>query len=124
VEIIGEDAPTLEKGSMDIAETSKVKELIFSKEAILIEKVTGIKPVHSKLGPAFKGQAKAVVAALSAISPEKALENMSADGLELEVEGERITLPADFIEMEKRLTLDGKAVDTIQLGNTLIVLEI
>ncbi|MDR1691005.1 MAG: valine--tRNA ligase, partial [Candidatus Methanoplasma sp.] len=33
VEIIGEDAPTLEKGSMDIAETSKVKELIFSKEA-------------------------------------------------------------------------------------------
>jgi len=124
VEIIGDDAPALEKGSQDIIETSKIKELVFLKKAELKEEVTAVKPVHSKLGPAFKGQAKSIVLALSALSPKDALKAMTKDGLELEVGGEKITLPQEFWETEKRLTLGGKAVETIQLGNTLIVVEI
>ncbi|MDR3074543.1 MAG: valine--tRNA ligase [Candidatus Methanoplasma sp.] len=124
VEVIGDDASVFEKGSRDIAETSKIRELVFSKEAELKEEVTGMKPVHSKIGPAFKGRAKAIVSALSAMSPDEALGRMTQEGLGLSVEGEEMVLPAEFIEMEKRLTLGGKAVDTIQLGNTLIVLEI
>ncbi|MDR1955095.1 MAG: valine--tRNA ligase [Candidatus Methanoplasma sp.] len=124
VEIIGDEAPALEKGALDIIETSKVKELIFLKEAELKEEVIGIRPIHSKLGPAFKGQAKGIVAALSALSPKEALSRMGPDGLELSVDGEKITLAHEFLEMGTRLTLGGKAVETIQLGKTLIVLEI
>ncbi|MDR2698158.1 MAG: valine--tRNA ligase [Candidatus Methanoplasma sp.] len=123
VEVIG-GAPALEKGHRDIVETSKIKELVFSKEADLKEVVAGIKPIHSKLGPVFKGQAKAIAATLSALSPEDALKKMTPEGLELEIGGERIILPSEFLEMEKKLTLGGKAVETIQLGSTLIVLEI
>jgi len=124
VEVIGPDAPALEKGRRDIMETSKIKELVFLKEADLKEVVAGIKPVHSRLGPAFKGQAKSIVAALSALSPGDALKGMTPNGLELDVGGEKIVLAPEFLEMEKKLTLDGKAVETIQLGGTLIVLEI
>ncbi|MCL2032673.1 MAG: valine--tRNA ligase [Methanomassiliicoccaceae archaeon] len=124
VEIIGEDAPELQESSQDITETSKIKELVFSKKAELKEEVAGIKPVHSKLGPAFKGKAKGIVSALAALSPKDALNVMTSDGLALSVDGELITLAPEFFEMEKTLTLDGKAVETIQLGNTLIVLEI
>lgn len=124
VEIIGSDAAFLEKGGQDIIETSKIKELVFSKEADLTEEVTGVKPVHSKLGPAFKGQAKAIVSALSAISPKEIMSKMTEKGIELNVDGESILLGTEFFEMEKRLMLGGKAVDTIQLGETLIALEI
>ncbi|MCL2509533.1 MAG: valine--tRNA ligase, partial [Methanomassiliicoccaceae archaeon] len=124
VEIIGDDAPLLEKGSQDIVETSKIKELVFMKKAELKEEVTAVKPVHAKLGPAFKAQAKSIVAAMSALSPEAALSAMSKDGLELDLGGEKMILAQEFWETEKRLTLGGKAVETIQLGNTLIVIEI
>jgi valyl-tRNA synthetase len=124
VEIIGDDAPALEMGSQDIIETSKIKELIFLKEAELKEEVVCVKPVHSKLGPLFKGKAKSIAAALAALSPAEALSKMTPAGLELDVDGEKITLAPEFLETEKRLTLGGKAVETIQMGNTLIVLEI
>ncbi len=124
VEIIGPDAVSLEKASADIIETSKIKELVFSKEADLTEEVVGIKPVHSKLGPAFKGQAKAIVSALSSMSAADAVSRIKDEGLELNVDGENIILGTEFIEMEKRLMLGGKAVDTMQLGDTLIALEI
>jgi len=49
---------------------------------------------------------------------------MTKDGLSLDVGGEKMILAQEFWETEKRLTLGGKAVETIQLGNTLIVIEI
>jgi valyl-tRNA synthetase len=124
VEVIGEDAAALESGSQDIIETSKINKLVFSKEAELKEEVVAIKPVHSKLGPAFKAQAKGIAAALAAIPPKDAEKLMKPEGIELSVDGEKIMLAHEFFEMEKRLTLGGKAVETIQLGNTLLVLEI
>ncbi|MCL1811246.1 MAG: valine--tRNA ligase [Methanomassiliicoccaceae archaeon] len=123
VEVICDYARELERGSADIIETSKIKELVFSKEAELKEEIVCIKPVHSKLGPAFKGQAKSIAAVLSALSPKEALGMMTSAGLELSIDGERICLALEFVEMEKKLTLGGRAVETIQLGNILIVLE-
>jgi valyl-tRNA synthetase len=124
VEIIGENAPALEKCARDIAETSKIKELIFLEQAELKEEVVAIKPVHSKLGPAFKGQAKGIAAAISALSSNDLINAITPDGLEIEADGEKITLAHEFWETEKRLTLGGVTVETIQLGSTLIVLEV
>ena len=124
VEVIGEEAASLEAGSRDIIETSKINKLVFSKKADLKEEVVGIKPVHSKLGPEFKGKAKSIAAALAAMSPKDAVKQLRSEGLELTVDGEKMMLANEFFEIEKRLTLGGKAVETIQLGNTLLVLEI
>ena len=124
VEVIGENAAAIEAGSQDIVETSKINKLVFSKTAELKEEIVGLKPIHSKLGPAFKGKAKGIVSALAAMSPNDAVKQMNSDGIELTVEGEKLMLAHEFFEAEKRLTLGGKAVETIQLGNTLLVLEI
>ena len=123
VEIIGEDTILLEKAKNDVIETSKIKELIIARKAELSEEIVAVKPVHSKLGPAFKAQAKAISSTLASMSPKDVVSKMNNGSLELEIEGEVVTLGPEFLDVEKRLMLDGKAVDTIQIGNVLIVIE-
>lgn len=123
-EIIGSGVGSLASASLDISETSKIKELVFSEKADLTEEIAGIKPVHSKLGPAFKGQAKDIAAALSRLSPKDIGDSLTSEGIALNINGEPFALSSEFFELEKRLMLNGKAVDTIQLGNMLIALEI
>ena len=124
LEMIGMDAAILEKAKDDILETSKAKKIIIAPKADLTEEIVAVKPVHAKLGPAFKAQAKPIVAAIAATAPKDIAEQLSKGDVTLNVDGETIALGAEFFELEKRLMLDGKAVSTIQLGNILIVIEI
>ena len=114
VELVGADAAKLEPAKDDIAETVKASEVRIAPEAKLTEEVVGVKPVHAKLGPAFKAQAKAIVAAIGAMDPK---------AVELDVGGEKVSLGAEFLELEKNLMLDGRAVETLQVGNVLVVIE-
>ena len=43
--------------------------------------------------------------------------------VEIDVDGEKVSVGAEFFELDKRLMLDGKAVQTIQVGNVLILIE-
>jgi valyl-tRNA synthetase len=124
VEIIGEDTVHLEKAKRDIIETSKIKDLQIAQKADLTEEIVAVKPVHSKLGPAFKAQAKAIAAKLSSMTASEIISQMNNGSLDLDIDGEKVTLGPEFLETDKRLMLDGKAVDTIQIGNMLIVIEI
>ncbi|MBR2254734.1 MAG: class I tRNA ligase family protein, partial [Candidatus Methanomethylophilaceae archaeon] len=123
LELVGADAGLLESVRQDIVETTKAKELVLAPEAKLTEVVVGIKPVHSKLGPAFKNQAKAIVSAISAVPLETAAKALSEGPIELEVDGETVEVAPEFFELSKELTHDGKAVDTIQIGNILVLIE-
>ena len=123
VEMIGEDTAHLEKAKIDIIETSKIKELIVATKADLTEEIVSVKPVHAKLGPAFKAQAKGIASKLASMTASEIVSMMKDGSLELDVDGEKVTLGPEFLETEKRLMLDGKAVDTIQVGNILIVIE-
>lgn len=123
IELVGADAACLEEARSDIAETTKAKEVVIAPKAELNEEVVGVKPEFGKLGPAFKGQAKAIVAALNA-SDMKDIAVQLADGkVVLDVDGEKVELGPEFFKVEKRLMLGGKAVDTIQVGNILIVVQ-
>lgn len=123
IELVGADAACLEEARSDIAETTKAKEVVIAPKAELNEEVVGVKPEFGKLGPAFKGQAKAIVATLNA-SDMKDIAVQLADGkVVLDVDGEKVELGPEFFKVEKRLMLGGKAVDTIQVGNILIVVQ-
>jgi valyl-tRNA synthetase len=125
VEIIGEDAAVLEKARDDIIETLKIKELTIAAKADLSEEVVGVKPVHSKLGPAFKGQAKGIAVALSASSPKDIADQLRSGSVTLNLEdGSIVEVGEEYIGLEKRLMLDGKAVDTVQIGSVLVVSEV
>lgn len=104
-------------------ETTKAKELRIAPEAKLTEEVVGVKPVHAKLGPAFKAQAKAIVAGINAMSVADVAAQLANGAVEIDVDGEKVSVGAEFFELDKRLMLDGKAVQTIQVGNVLILIE-
>ena len=103
---------------------TKAKQVVIAPEAQLTEEVVGVKPVHAKLGPAFKAQAKAIVSAVAAMAPADAAAALAGGAIEIDIDGEKVSVGAEYFELDKRLMLDGKAVETIQVGNVLILIEL
>ncbi len=124
IEFVGNEAKILEASKADIMETTKAKEVRIAPEAKLDEQVVAIKPVHAKLGPTFKGQAKAIVKAVAAMPLEDVAKQLASGKVEVDVDGQKVSVGAEFFEAEKRLMLDGKAVDTVQIGNILALIEL
>jgi valyl-tRNA synthetase len=121
VEIIG--SSDLNDARDDIVETIKAKSLEIVKKANITEEVVAVKPVHAKLGPMFKGAAKSIVSEIAKIDPKKVAAALSSGGVKITADGQDITLTEEFLELEKRLMLNGKQVETIQIGDILIAIE-
>ena len=49
---------------------------------------------------------------------------LQAGAIEVEIDGNKVYVGAEYFETEKRLMLDGKAVETIQVGNILVLVEL
>ena len=123
IEFVGADAKILEQSKTDIIETTKAKEVRIVPEAKLEEKVVAIKPVHAKLGPTFKGQAKAIVSAVSAMPLDDVAKQLASGAVEVTVDGQKVSVGSEYFESEKSLLLDGKAVATVQIGKILALIE-
>lgn len=123
IEFVGKDLKFLESSVQDLKDTTKAKEVKVEAEAKLTEEVIGVKPVHAKLGPAYKGQAKAIVSAVAAMDVKDAASKLASGALEIEADGEKISVPAEFFQLEKALMLEGKSVETIQIGDVLVLIE-
>lgn len=124
IELVGPGAAALDSARDDISETTKASRIIVAESADLKEVTVGVKPVHSKLGPAFKASAKSIVAAIAAMEPADVAKQLSAGKVTLEADGTAYELGPEYFELETELTLDGKAVETIQVGDILVVLEV
>ena len=124
IEFVGAEAKLLESSKADISETTKAKEVVIAPEADLTEEIVAIKPLHKVLGPAFKAEAKAIVAAVAAMDVADAAKMLQAGAIEVEIDGNKVYVGAEYFETEKRLMLDGKAVETIQVGNILVLVEL
>ena len=123
IELVGADAVLLENAKMDIAETTKAKAVNVAPEVELTEEVVGVKPVHAKLGPAFKAQAKAIVSAVAAMDPKDAAAALAQGSIDIDVDGSTVSVGAEYFELDKRLMLGGRAVETLQVGNVLVLIE-
>ena len=53
-----------------------------------------------------------------------AAARLESGSIELDIDGETVTVGAEFFEKEKRLMLNGKAVETVQVGNILVLIEL
>ena len=123
IEFVGAEAKVLEACKADISETTKAKEVRIAPEAKLDEQIVAIKPVHAKLGPTFKGQAKAIVSAVSAMPLEEVAKQLASGSVVVDVDGQKVSVGAEFFEAEKRLMLEGKVVETVQIGKILALIE-
>jgi valyl-tRNA synthetase len=124
VELVGEGANYLLGCEKDILETVRAKELCIVGELDLEEKVIGIKPVLAKLGPEFKGQAKEIVQRLEALDAEVVARALDLGNLEIELtDGSTVALDKEYIEVVKKLTLDGREVETFQVRDVLVAIQ-
>jgi valyl-tRNA synthetase len=123
VELIGPDADILSEAGDDIKDTVKARELRIVTSAEIDEEICAVRPVHSKLGPAFKAGAKAIAAAVSSMDPAEVARILSEGPLVLDLEGSGVEVGPEFFEFERRLMLGGKAVETIQIGGILAAVE-
>ncbi len=125
IEIIGPAANLLRGNEADIGETAKAKEVKVSLEGALQERVVGIKPVPSRIGPTFKARAKEVTDALRALDPAQVSAHL-ASGKMIEIalsDGSKAELDKHFMELQKELTLHGKAVNVVQLKDLVVAIE-
>lgn len=122
IEIIGKTAAALKDGLDDIKDTTKAKKVDILTSADLKEDVVAVKPVHSKLGPTFKGLAKSIVSKLAETDPKDVAGSLK-DGFKMTIDGEDVILTSEYVEVENRLLLDGKEVETVQLGDVLIAIR-
>ena len=58
------------------------------------------------------------------MAPADAAAALAGGAVEIDIDGEKVSVGAEFFELDKRLMLDGKAVETIQVGNVLILIEL
>lgn len=124
IELVGEAASILKNTKTDIAETMKAREVVVMPSADINEEISNIKPDYGKMGPAFKAQAKAIVSVLNSTDVSVLAAQLTEGKVTLNIDGEDVVLGPEFFKVEKRLMLGGKAVDTIQVGDILIAIEI
>ncbi|NLL95170.1 MAG: valine--tRNA ligase [Thermoplasmatales archaeon] len=123
VELIGGPVADLAGSEVDVSETVKAAEVVFAETADISEEIVAMKPVHAKLGPEFKGDAKAIAEAVGGMDPAEAAAAFSEGGVKVDVGGREIDVGPGYFEPERKLMLGGRAVDTIQMGDLLIAIE-
>ncbi len=121
IEIVGGDAKAVVSGSeSDIKETLKAKEVEVMAKVDLKESIAGLKPVHAKLGPTFRKDAKAIadeLASMQDIDPATAMKGLHvtlADGREL-------SIGPEFYELEKRDESERGELEYISAGGLTIL---
>ncbi|HSA35402.1 MAG TPA: class I tRNA ligase family protein, partial [Methanomassiliicoccales archaeon] len=125
IEIVGKDAYLLRGYEDDIAATVRATVLELLEEAHLDSHPVVIKPVHAKLGPLFKTQAKEIVGQLATMDPAGALALLEKGGIEVLLnDGRTVLITSDLVEIVCELQYQGKTVDTLQVGDLLLVIEV
>jgi valyl-tRNA synthetase len=78
----------------------------------------------AKIGPTFKKNAGEVTAKIKALDIEKDADAIANGTYEFELsDGTKVVLSREFVDIEKKMTLQGKAVDTVQVGELLIAIQ-
>ena len=108
----------------DIVETIKAKELKFEDRGDIQERFTAVKPVKSRIGPEFKGQASEIIAQLLKSDPETVNKSINDGGFELELgSGGKILIGPEFVTVDSTATLKGQDVESIKVGNVIVLIR-
>lgn len=116
VEVVGPDAAALVSGSEgDIRGTLKARELEVRAEVALKESVAGLKPIHAKLGPAFRKDAKEIAEKLRSIGGVE--PGSVKDGVRVRLsDGRELDIAPEFFSVEKKVESDRGELERISAG--------
>ncbi len=81
-----------------------------------------VKPNMGVIGPKFKGQAKAIIDALTEANPKKLVSEMEQNGkISLQTKSGIIDLAPESVEIEKEVISAGRAVDVLDVKGIPVV---
>ena len=120
VEVVGADASALLGGSeQDVAATVKAKEVAVLATVDLKETITGLKPVHAKIGPVFKRDVKEIVEFLTSYSTGS---SVPAEGIDVRLkDGRTIKLGPEFYLVQKTMTSERGSLDHVSVGSLTVL---
>ena len=123
VNIYTEDVEKVNLTIEDIKNTNKVENItVGSGKPDLHEKVICVEPVMSKVGPAFKQDAKKIIEYIQNTDPQQIAETLNKEG---EVKVDNVSFTEEHITTESELvSKTGEVVDIIKTENYNILLEI
>lgn len=123
VNIYTADVEKLQLTTDDIKNTNKVNNItVQDGKPDLHEKVISVEPIMSKVGPAFKQNAKQIIDYISNTDPEEIMQILNQQG---EVPVGDVAFTAEHITTESELvSKTGEVVDIIKTENYEILLEI
>ncbi|OPY31121.1 MAG: Isoleucine--tRNA ligase [Methanomassiliicoccales archaeon PtaU1.Bin124] len=123
VELIGAKAETIKGCERDIAETVKAKSLLIEEKADLEEKVVAVVPNKAKIGPMFRANGKEVMDAIKNADPEELAKQMAAGTATVTLTGGMVVpITTEIAELQRSMSLHGKMVQTLQVGDVLIAI--
>jgi valyl-tRNA synthetase len=122
IEVVGPEAGLVLGGTEeDIAATLKAKVLELRADVELKAEVVRARPVHAKLGPAYKKDAKMISEKLAGLKEGEF--DLQDDGLHIVLpDGRRMVLGSDFVQLEKRLSTDRGGVDQLTAAGFSVLL--
>jgi valyl-tRNA synthetase len=124
VELIGQNAMKLKGCERDISETVKAKSLSIESSGDLEERIVALKPILSKIGPLYKANGKELIDRIKAMDPEQFGKLVLEGSAEIALSnGTEINVTQEIVEVQKSMALHGKMVETVQVGEVLIVIE-
>ncbi|MFA5860477.1 MAG: valine--tRNA ligase [Candidatus Thermoplasmatota archaeon] len=110
----------LEAGQADIVSTTKVDGLRFVEAADVQMRPTSVEPVHAKIGPKYRQDARVVSEALKAMDAA----SVADAGVTVRLgDGRSFDLVAGEYEVKKSPTLHGAAVEAIDVGGVTLLLR-
>lgn len=121
IEIVGERARELLAGSEhDIRDTLKARELEILEKVSLMESSARVKPIHSKLGPRFRRDAKEIAEQLAQMGAQNP-DALSAGVTILLSDGRKIDLDPEFYEVEKKIASERGELEHFAVGGLSIL---
>ncbi len=82
----------------------------------------GVKPNMGIIGPKFRKQAGAIIKILTEENPQNIAKQVAGGGIVVTVDGEDITLDPEAVKIEKEVVSAGRAVDVLEVGDTVVVI--
>ncbi|MCK4757549.1 MAG: valine--tRNA ligase, partial [Thermoplasmata archaeon] len=122
IEIIG-DVNLLLGCEKDIAGTLKAGDVLLIGERELVETPIALKPKHSVMGPKFKQDAKHITDIISKMDPADGARALETGELDIKLlSGQTVKIEKDMVDIIKVPTVDGKEVETVMVGDFLIII--
>ncbi len=86
--------------------------------------IVRIKPKFSIIGPMFKDKTKKLIKAIENLSKDEKLKLFEEKSIEIDVDGERIEVKADWFDFDVKRIIEGIEIELIETKNSMVFVEI